>query len=328
MSHDASIEAPLDTVVPEFGDLFDRITRDGLKTGQEEIKVTRSGKLESLLVRIATRDGEDGTIEGYVIAFDDVSELVSAQKLAAWGDVARRIAHEIKNPLLPIQLSAERLKRKLAPIAGDEADALEQYTGVIIRKTEDLRRIVDEFSKFARMPEPERRRTDVTQLVRDAVLLQRSGQPGVQIELEGADEVTFSDVDKTMISQALTNLIKNAGEAIESFQEVGGYESHVPKIKVDLSLSETRLLITIADNGIGLPEDRTRLFEPYVTTRDEGTGLGLPIVKKIIEEHGGQLSLRNAAPFDETGHRGAEAVIDLPRLQGQTEQHETKLNVA
>jgi two-component system nitrogen regulation sensor histidine kinase NtrY len=328
LDSEAAINGELADIVPEFGDLLSRLVRDKLNAGQEEIKVTRSGKLESLLVRMATRTSEDGALEGYVIAFDDVSELVSAQKLAAWGDVARRIAHEIKNPLTPIQLSAERLRRKFAPLAGDQSEALEQYTGVIIRQTEDLRRIVDEFSKFARMPEPERRRTDVSSLVRDAVLLQRSGQPNVEISLTGADEPAFSEVDQTMISQALTNLIKNAGEAIESAQEMDMKIAHKPRVKVDLSTSETRLLITIADNGIGLPEDRTRLFEPYVTTRDKGTGLGLPIVKKIIEEHGGTFSLRDAAPFDETGHRGAEAVIDLPRLLGQSELEQTKLNVA
>jgi two-component system nitrogen regulation sensor histidine kinase NtrY len=302
--------------------------RDKLSAGQEEIKITRNGKLESLLVRMATRNSQDGDLEGYVIAFDDVSDLVSAQKMAAWGDVARRIAHEIKNPLTPIQLSAERLKRKLTPVAGDQMDALDQYTGVIIRQTEDLRRIVDEFSKFARMPEPERRPTDVAQLLRDAVLLQQSGQPDVSIELEGAEGETISDVDKTMITQALTNLIKNAGEAIESYKEMGVHDGHKPQVKVSMNDLEKRLVITIADNGIGLPEDRGRLFEPYVTTRDKGTGLGLPIVKKIIEEHGGSLSLRDAPSFDETGHRGAEAVIELPRLMRQTTELETKLNVA
>ncbi|MEP5760364.1 MAG: PAS domain-containing sensor histidine kinase [Litoreibacter sp.] len=314
-------------VIPEFQELFDRLLRDQKNVAQEEIKVTRAGKLENLLVRIATRTSEEGTLEGYVIAFDDVSELVSAQKMAAWGDVARRIAHEIKNPLTPIKLSAERLQRKLAPVAGEHSDALEQYTGVIMRKTDDLRRIVDEFSKFARMPEPERRRTDLTALVRDAVILQRSGLPNVQIELEGGAGSAFSDIDQTMISQALTNLIKNAGEAIETLGETGLPEGFQPRIKVALSEMETRYIITIADNGVGLPEDRTRLFEPYVTNRDNGTGLGLPIVKKIIEEHGGSLTLRDAASFDSNGHYGAEAVIDLPRLTSQSHEEKT-LNVA
>ena len=325
---DAPINELMKDQVPEFDILFQRLVRDNLNSGQEEIKISRHGKLESLMVRMATRTSEDGSLEGYVVAFDDVSDLVSAQKMAAWGDVARRIAHEIKNPLTPIQLSAERLKRKFTPIAGDQLEALDQYTGVIIRQTEDLKRIVDEFSKFARMPEPDRRPTDVARLLRDAVLLQRTGQPNVTISLDGAETESISDVDQTMISQALTNLIKNAGEAIESYVEVGGHDGHKPQVKVAMTSLNNRLFITIADNGIGLPEDRARLFEPYVTTRDNGTGLGLPIVKKIIEEHGGTLTLQDAPAFDETGHRGAEAVIELPRLIGQTSENETKLNVA
>ncbi len=149
---------------------------------QEEIRLTRKGRMESLLVRMSERRSEDGRLEGYVVAFDDVTDLVSAQRLAAWGDVARRIAHEIKNPLTPIQLSAERIKRKFRPLVGDQAEDLDQYADVIVRQTNDLRRIVDEFSKFARMPEPDRRETDLVQLLRDAVLLQEAGQPDVHFK--------------------------------------------------------------------------------------------------------------------------------------------------
>ncbi len=308
----------LSDVVPEFVGLMDRLKEHHAETAQEEIKVTRGGQLESLLVRVATRMGEDGTVEGYVVAFDDVTDLVSAQKMAAWGDVARRIAHEIKNPLTPIQLSAERLKRKFAPLAGDELDNLNQYTDVIIRQTGDLRRIVDEFSKFARMPEPELRETDLMSLVRDSVVLQQSGQPDVEITLDAGEDEILTEIDQTMIGQALTNLIKNAGEAIESYVEAGAPDDHKPQIKVAVSASNANVQITISDNGIGLPQDRARLFEPYVTTREKGTGLGLPIVRKIIEEHGGSLSLKDADPFDDTGHVGAQAVIILPRLSMTT----------
>lgn len=301
-------------VVPEFGNLLTRLNRNHADTAQEEIKITRRGQLESLLVRIATRNGEGDRVEGYVVAFDDVTDLVSAQKMAAWGDVARRIAHEIKNPLTPIQLSAERLKRKFAPVAGEELDSLNQYTDVIIRQTGDLRRIVDEFSKFARMPEPELREADLMGLVRDSVVLQQSGQPDVEISLVTSDEVILTELDQTMIGQALTNLIKNGGEAIESYLEAGGPSDLKKQVKVVVAAHASFVEISISDNGIGLPEDRARLFEPYVTTRASGTGLGLPIVKKIIEEHGGTLSLKDAEPFDETGHRGAKAVIVLPRL--------------
>ena len=227
--------------------------------------------------------------------------------------MARRIAHEIKNPLTPIQLSAERIKRKYAPLVGDEAARLEQMTDVIVRQTNDLRRIVDEFSKFARMPEPDLRRQDLVDLLGDAVLLQRQGQPDVNIVATMPNHPLTADLDATMISQALTNLIKNAGEAIESYLESGISENFIPRIEIGLTEDAGSARITIADNGIGLPEDRARLFEPYVTTRSEGTGLGLPIVKKIIEEHGGHLALEDAPVFaGSDSHFGAMAVIRLP----------------
>lgn len=312
--------APIQKVVPEFTALFERVAKEATGSGQEELKLTRRGQLESLLVRVANRTSDEGTLEGYVIAFDDVTELVSAQKMAAWGDVARRIAHEIKNPLTPIQLSAERLKRKFMPLAGDEGEALEQYTDVIVRQTNDLRRIVDEFSKFARMPEPERREADLMQLINDSMVLQRSGLPDVNIELTTDTDIILTEIDQTMIGQAMTNLIKNAGEAIEGYLEKGAHDGYAPEIRIGVTTTRAAVEIQIADNGVGLPQDRVRLFEPYVTTREKGTGLGLPIVKKIIEEHGGTLALRDAPAFDETDHAGAMAVITLPRLGASVRQ--------
>ena len=298
--------------VPEFGPLFETLSNSPTEVTQDEVKVSRQGAMENLLVRMATRRTDDGRLEGYVVAFDDVTDLVSAQRMAAWGDVAQRIAHEIKNPLTPIQLSAERIKRKFAPKLGEDSDSLEQMTGVIIRQTGDLRRIVDEFSKFARMPEPETSEQNLTQLVRDAVFLQQSGQPDVKITADLDEGEVMANIDATMISQALTNLIKNAGEAIESLKQSGAPDNLKPQVAVTLSQEDASATITIADNGIGLPEDRARLFEPYVTTRSEGTGLGLPIVKKIIEEHGGTLVLDNAPVFAGQDHFGAMAVITLP----------------
>jgi len=304
----------LSVAVPEFGPLLDALRNDGREVVQEQVNIVRSGTQEALLVRMSTRRGEDETPEGYVVAFDDVTDLVSAQRLAAWGDVARRIAHEIKNPLTPIQLSAERIKRKFAAKLGDEGDDLRQMTEVIVRQTNDLRRIVDEFSRFARMPEPDRITNDLAVLLRDAVTLQKAGQPGVRFVTDIPEASVLVEVDATMIGQALTNIIKNAGEAIETYREKNEGLEVSPEIRIRLALLGNHARITVADNGIGLPEDRARLFEPYVTTRAKGTGLGLPIVKKIVEEHGGSLSLVDAEPFDGASRFGAMAVIDLPLL--------------
>ena len=305
----------LGAAVPEFAALFDRLTSTAAEAVQEEIKLLRSGKQESLLVRISSRRNQDGLLEGYVIAFDDVTNLVSAQRMAAWGDVARRIAHEIKNPLTPIQLSAERVNRKFSPkLEEDDRTSLGQMTEVIVRQTNDLRRIVDEFSKFARMPEPETRVEDLTALLEGALMLQKAGQPETRFVSSLPDRPVMAELDATMIGQALTNLLKNGGEAIDGYVEKGAPEGFKAELRVTLSLAPDTAQIDIADNGIGLPPDRAKLFEPYVTTRDKGTGLGLPIVKKIIEEHGGTLELLDAEPFEEGAHRGALARIILPRL--------------
>ncbi|MCH2066768.1 MAG: PAS domain-containing sensor histidine kinase [Shimia sp.] len=317
-------EMPLTLAVPEFGPLLEELQSSGKEVAQEEVKVSRSGRLENLLVRMSTRRRDDGSLEGYVVAFDDVTDLVTAQRMAAWGDVARRIAHEIKNPLTPIQLSAERIRRKFASKVGEESDQLEQMTEVIVRQTNDLRRIVDEFSKFARMPEPEHKSVEVVELVSGAVLLQEAGQPEVRFERDICKGPMAADLDATMISQALTNLIKNAGEAIETLQEKGVPDGFVPEIHVSLVRDVDQAVVRIADNGIGLPEDRARLFEPYVTTRDKGTGLGLPIVKKIIEEHGGQLALLDAPVFDNNSHAGAMAEVRLPLTQQAVAVRESK----
>jgi two-component system nitrogen regulation sensor histidine kinase NtrY len=310
-AHDALAQA-----VPEFAGLLARLRSGARRAMQEEIRLTRRGGVETLLVRMAERRSRDGRLEGFVVAFDDVSDLVAAQRMAAWGDIARRIAHEIKNPLTPIQLSAERVKRKFARhLAPEDAEALETLTDVIVRQTNDLRRIVDEFSRFARMPAPERRRADLATLVRDAVTLQRQ-QLGETLADDLPGGPVPVDVDETMLGQALTNLIKNAGEAIESLQEKGAPEGYRPELRVALRQEGAEAVVTIDDNGIGLPPDRARLFEPYVTTREKGTGLGLPIVRKIVEEHGGRLTLTDAPVFDGNDHAGARAEIRLPLAPG------------
>ena len=306
---DGSQNKDLAISVPEFAALFEKMTTSNKAVVQGQVDLVRGGQQESLLVRMSHRTGDDSALEGYVIAFEDVTDLVSAQRMAAWGDVARRIAHEIKNPLTPIQLSAERIKRKYRDI--EDSETLARLTDVISRQTNDLRRIVDEFSKFARMPEPDRHMHDITAILRDAVTLQTSGQPEVTFDVSIPELPVWANLDSTMISQALTNLIKNAGEAIEMLQEKEPNIQLTPRVKVQLTTTGETTEITIADNGIGLPEDRAKLFEPYVTTRDKGTGLGLPIVKKIIDEHGGTLILTDAPSFDDSGRTGAMAVISL-----------------
>ena len=303
-------------IAPEFSALFERQCQND-DAVQEELRLMRNGRIENLLVRMAVRQSSAGQLEGYVVTFDDVTDLVSAQRMAAWGDVARRIAHEIKNPLTPIQLSAERIKRKFRPLVGDQADSLEQYADVIIRQTNDLRRIVDDFSKFARMPEPEKRTHDLTKILNDAVLLQEVAMPQIALITEILADNIWIDVDQTMMSQALMNLIKNASEAIDTYIEKFGNASYEPEIFITLNSQDNLVILQIMDNGIGLPPDRGHLFEPYVTTREKGTGLGLSIVKKIIEEHGGTLNLQDAPIFASTRamgqiHFGAMVEIRLP----------------
>ena len=300
--------------VPEFVDLFLLIQKNENKTQQQEIKLTRAGATEILLVRVSARISEDLLVEGYVITFDDVTDLVSAQRLAAWGDVAQRIAHEIKNPLTPIQLSAERLKRKYSPMVGAEEDNLSQYCDVIIRQTNDLRRIVDEFSKFARMPEPIKRSVNITKLLKDVILLFEISSPAIKIKLKNPHGDINVNVDETMINQAFTNLIKNAGEAIESKAKLNSTNKFDPEIRIFIKKNVNNLVIIIEDNGIGLPtQERSRLFEPYVTNRENGTGLGLSIVKKIIEEHNGSLELLDASPFSNNEDFGAKMRIIFPK---------------
>ena len=301
-------DRPLSEVVPEFAPLLKRLSGSVAEAAQDEVRLVRDGRMESLLVRMAVRHSADGgQVEGYVVAFDDVTELVTAQRMAAWGDVARRVAHEIKNPLTPIQLSAERLRRKFNKITSDEAEreSVGSYVDVIIRQTNDLRRIVDEFSRFARMPEPDRRETDIAKLLRDTLLLQ---EDAVRAELVASVPATpvRIDCDATMMAQVFTNLIKNAAEAVDEVRE-DAPEGWSPEISVTMTEDADAVTISIADNGPGLPEDRSRLFEPYVTLKKGGTGLGLPIVKKIVEEHGGTFILTDAPK------RGALAELRLPR---------------
>ena len=305
------IQNHLSDVFPELNKIFKQLKTSGADNLQSEINLVRSGRLENFLVRIGTMN-EDEKLKGYVVAFDDVTNLVSAQRSAAWGDVARRIAHEIKNPLTPIQLSAERIRRKFAPLLSNDSDALQQMVEVITRQTDDIRRIVDEFSKFARMPELKRSNQDFCALIESIISLQKAGQPTVSINFYKPETPVLISVDATLINQAITNILKNAGEAIETriSQNLNLKETGI--IDVTLKENTESVTLTISDNGIGLPQDRSRLFEPYVTTREKGTGLGLAIVKKIVEEHGGILKLEDSSPLKDGNIVGASISIDLP----------------
>ncbi|MBB5514789.1 two-component system nitrogen regulation sensor histidine kinase NtrY [Rubricella aquisinus] len=277
----------LDEVQPEFAALMAGLG-DG-KVAQQQLQITTQKRAEDLLIRI-TRHKVDEDHFGYVVTFDSITDLMSAQRMAAWGDVARRIAHEIKNPLTPIQLSAERMKRKYAKQIDEGRDGFEQIADVIVRQTNDLRRIVDEFSKFARMPEPEKKPEDICALIRDAVLLRQDGAPDIRFETDLPDAPVILRLDRGQIGQAIGNLLKNAAEAVEAQEADGPSEVHLA-----LTRDPYVTRITITDTGIGLPDGgAARLFEPYVTSREKGTGLGLAIVKKIIEDHDGTLDLRNS----------------------------------
>ena len=307
-----AMQNQLNYIFPESNSLFTKLKSSGADNLQSEIKLVRSGRLENFLVRM-TPMNEEAKITGYVVAFDDITNLVSAQRSAAWGDVARRIAHEIKNPLTPIQLSAERIKKKFGPLLSHDSNTLNQMVDVITRQTDDIRRIVDEFSKFARMPKLKLKNEDICALVESVISLQQAGQPTIAINFTKPKAPLIISIDATLLNQAITNLLKNAGEAIEIRKEKKQYPDEEGIINVSLIDESEVVLIEISDNGIGWPQDRSRLFEPYVTTREKGTGLGLAIVKKIVEEHGGVLKLENSSPSRNSQIVGASISIEIPK---------------
>jgi two-component system nitrogen regulation sensor histidine kinase NtrY len=268
---------------------------------QDQVTISRDRRDRVLSVRV-TGEQSGESEHGYVITLDDITELVAAQRTSAWADIARRIAHEIKNPLTPIQLSAERLRRKYGKVIVDDREIFEQCTDTIVRQVDDIRRMVDEFSKFARMPKPVIVAEDAADTVRQAVFLMRVGHADIDIEADIAETPMPAQFDRRLISQALTNIIKNATEAIAA---VPPDELGKGSIKVFAAREGDNIVIDVVDNGIGLPkENRSRLVEPYVTTREKGTGLGLAIVGRILEEHGGSIELRDAAEKI-VGQRGA-----------------------
>jgi len=288
-------------VMPELDPLFAE-ARTGLhRLVQGQITISRAMRERNLSVRVTTEQSPDEH-HGYVVTLDDITDLVTAQRTSAWADIARRIAHEIKNPLTPIQLSAERIKRKYAKVITEDRGVFDQCVETIVRQVDDIKRMVDEFSRFARMPKPVITMEDVADTARQAVFLQRVGSPDIDIEFETEAEKMPAKFDRRLISQALTNIIKNATEAIAA---VPPDELGKGRIRVSVKREGPQVVIDVIDNGTGLPkENRNRLLEPYVTTREKGTGLGLAIVGRIVEEHGGQMELFDA-PEVATGGRGA-----------------------
>jgi two-component system nitrogen regulation sensor histidine kinase NtrY len=292
---------PLSDVLPELDDMMKTAREGTQRLVQGQITISRDGHERNLSVRVSAEQTSQSR-DSYIITLDDITELVSAQRTSAWGDVARRIAHEIKNPLTPIQLSAERIRRKFGKVITEDKAVFEQCTDTIVRQVDDIRRMVDEFSRFARMPKPVIEGEDVADTVRQAVFLMRVGHPDIDIEAEIKDEPLRAQFDRRLISQALTNIIKNATEAIEA---VPAETLGKGRIDVIAARDNDDIVIDVIDNGIGLPKvSRARLLEPYVTTREKGTGLGLAIVGRVLEDHGGRIELNDAGDI-RPGSRGA-----------------------
>jgi two-component system nitrogen regulation sensor histidine kinase NtrY len=288
-------------VMPELEPLFTEARSGMHRLVQGQITINRDMRERNLSVRVTTEQSADED-HGYVVTLDDITDLVTAQRTSAWADIARRIAHEIKNPLTPIQLSAERLKRKYGKVITEDKAVFEQCTDTIVRQVDDIKRMVDEFSRFARMPKPVMTAEDVADTARQVVFLQRVGNPDIDIEIETEQEHMPARFDRRLISQGLTNIVKNATEAIAAVppEQLGRGRIHVL-----VKREGSDVIIDVIDNGTGLPkENRNRLLEPYVTTREKGTGLGLAIVGRILEEHGGHMELADA-PDVATGGRGA-----------------------
>ena len=286
----AHVGERLQDLVPEMADLLNEALEEPQRPVEAQINIERGGQTRNLLLRVSAGRGE-GEGDRFVVTFDDVTELLGAQRKAAWADVARRIAHEIKNPLTPIQLSAERLKRKYLRQIVDDPATFQVCTDTIVRQVGDIGRMVDEFSAFARMPAPVMQRENIVELCRQSLFLQQSAHPQIAYHVNLPQTPLLLDCDATLVGRALTNLLQNAADAIDGrlSDQAGGPGG---EIWLTLGMEKDEAFILIEDNGRGLPKvERYRLTEPYVTTRAKGTGLGLAIVKKIMEDHGGNLIL-------------------------------------
>jgi two-component system nitrogen regulation sensor histidine kinase NtrY len=310
----AEVGHELAAVVAEFTPLLRQASTQPERAAMGEIVVGPPNRRRTLLVRIGAERG-GGRTDGFVVTFDDITELQSAQRKAAWADVARRIAHEIKNPLTPIQLSAERLKRRFTREITSDPETFAQCADTIIRHVGDIGRMVDEFSAFARMPQPQISREDVGRIAREGLVLQKTARPKIAWTTDIPERGPLARCDRRLIRQALTNLLQNAADAIAMRPDMKG-DAGLEGGAITLAVRQVgaEVLISVADNGVGLPaEDRGRLTEPYITHKPKGTGLGLAIVKKIMEDHGGRVLLE-----DQPQGPGAIATLVLP-LSGPPE---------
>ncbi|HWG06575.1 MAG TPA: PAS domain-containing sensor histidine kinase [Beijerinckiaceae bacterium] len=285
----SAIGRPVEEILPGLAPVLVEARGANSRLTQSQLVLARGGRERTFNVRVTTEASERAE-RSFVVTLDDITDLVTAQRTSAWADVARRIAHEIKNPLTPIQLSAERLKRKYGRVITEDLDIFNQCTDTIVRQVDDIKRMVDEFSSFARMPKARPQLDDLCECVRQQVFLMRVGHPETTIGEHLPETPIVALFDRRLLSQALTNVIKNATEGIAASESATRGEG-----RVDVTLSansEGVAVIDVVDNGIGFPkEGRQRLLEPYMTTRAEGTGLGLPIVAKILEDHGGGIEL-------------------------------------
>ncbi|HVK90603.1 MAG TPA: PAS domain-containing sensor histidine kinase [Mycoplana sp.] len=304
--------ARLGDVAPEVDAVLQEATHRYRNEHRRQINIMRGGTERTLNVQVTREEAKDAK-ESYVITIDDITDLVIAQRSTAWADVARRIAHEIKNPLTPIQLSAERIRRRYGKqINQDDRAVFDQCTDTIVRQVEDIGRMVDEFSAFARMPKPTKARSDLRAILKDAVFLREMGNTHVTFVKDFEEQPLDGHFDARMLGQAFGNLIKNAVEAIEALSTDVQREERKVLVRARRDEASGHFVVDVIDNGKGLPtENRHRILEPYMTMREKGTGLGLAIVKKIIEDHGGQLELHDAPPDFDNGH-GAMIRVILP----------------
>ena len=324
-SSDDLLGQRLVSILPELGELLRSAPRRFGRVSEAQMSLTRpDGTTRSLVVRVAA-EIEAGGVSGFVVTLDDITDLLSAQRKAAWADIARRIAHEIKNPLTPIQLSAERIRRKYADEIQSDPDTFRICTDTIVRHVGDIGRMVDEFSSFARMPAPEFKDANLTEVVEQAVFLQRNAHPEITFEQAMPDHPVVARCDPRQITQALTNLLQNAVDAIEGREVEAGAALTPGRVAIRLIDDPETRAIEVTDNGRGLPAaERHRLTEPYVTTRERGTGLGLAIVRKIMEDHHGDLRLE-----DHPGG-GARVTLTLPLsddLAAPSKEQEQSLHV-